>query len=49
MKLTEDEFQFLLVCLAYRDVRQLILPKYYCGWPSKQKFKNLLSHCQTSI
>ena len=49
MKLTEDEFHFLLVCPAYRDLRQSMLPKYYCRWPSKQEFKIFLSHYQTSI
>ena len=38
MKLAEDEFHFLLVCLAFRDLQQSILLKYYCRWPSKQKY-----------
>ena len=40
MNVIEDTFHFLLamVCPAYRHIRILVLPKYYCRWPTKQKF-----------
>lgn len=49
MNFIEDEFHFLLICPAFRDLRISILPKYYCRWPSKQKFVKLLSASQTGI
>ena len=44
-----DELHFLLACPANRDIRTSILPKYYCNWPTKQKFVKLLSSSQTGI
>ncbi|MEW8545044.1 MAG: reverse transcriptase family protein [Candidatus Thiodiazotropha sp.] len=49
MNFIEDEFHFLLICPAFRDIRMSILPKYYCRWPSKQKFIKLLGASQTGI
>ena len=49
MNIIEDEFHFLLVCQAYRDIRISILPKYYCSWPTKQKFLKLLKVSQTGL
>ena len=49
MKVVEDEYHFVLVCPFYRDERKECLPKYYCNWPSLQKFKGLLASNQTSI
>lgn len=43
----EDEFHFLMVCPAYRDIRVNTLPKYLCSWPTKQKFVKLLSETQS--
>ena len=44
----EDEYHFLLVCPAYRDIRVNTLPKYFCSWPSKQKFVKLLTETQAA-
>ena len=49
MNIIEDEFHFLLVCPAYRDIRISILPKYYCSWPTKQKNLKLLKASQTGL
>ena len=38
----ENEYHFLLVCPAYRDLRPTILPTYYCRRPTKNKLINLL-------
>ena len=45
----EDEFHFLLACPAYRELRTSILPRYYCRWPTKQKFIKLLNETQACI
>ena len=37
MKCVEDEYHFLLVCPAFRQVRLHWLPKYYCSWPNSRK------------
>ena len=34
----EDEFHFVLVCPAFRDLQKDILPRYYCTWPTTTKF-----------
>ena len=39
MSTVENEYHFALVCPFYRDLRLQCLPKYYCTWPSYQKFK----------
>ena len=44
----EDEYHFLLVCPAYRDIRINTLPKYFCSWPTKQKFIKLLNEPQVA-
>lgn len=49
MQVTEDEYHFLLVCPAYRDIRCTILSNYYNRWPSKNKFVRLLNESQDSI
>ena len=49
MNILEDEYHFLLVCPAYKDIRTSILPNYYRCWPSKQKFLKLLKASQTGI
>ena len=38
----ENEYHFILVCPYYRELRNSIQPEYYCKWPSKQKFVQLL-------
>ena len=45
----EDEFHFLLACPAYSELRTSILPRYYCRWPTKQKFIKLLNETQAGI
>ena len=42
MNATEDEYHFVLVCPIYRHLRNELLPKYYCRWPTKQKFVQLM-------
>ena len=49
LNVTEDEYHFLLVCPAYRYLRNTVLPRYYCSWPSKNKFIKLLNEKQTGI
>ena len=47
MNVIVDEYHFVLVCPLYRQLRLEILPKYYCRWPTKNKFIRLLT--STSI
>ena len=42
MNATEDECHFVLACPVYRNLRNELLPKYYCRWPTKQKFVQLM-------
>ena len=42
LNVIESEYHFLMVCPAYRNLRNTILPRYYCSWPSKSKFIKLL-------
>jgi len=49
MKAIESEYHFVLVCPLYRDIRQNCFSKYYCSWPSMQKFNNLMLSNQKSI
>ena len=42
LNVVEDEFHFLLICHAYRDLRIVTLPRYFCSWPTKQKIVKLL-------
>ena len=48
MNVLENEYHFILVCPYYRELRNTILPKYYCKWPTRQKFVQLLK-CQSTI
>ena len=43
MNVIETEYHFLLVCPCYRNIRSKFLPKYFCKWPSIQKFNTLLT------
>ena len=36
--MVEDEFHFVLVCPAIKDLQKDILPKYYCTWLTTTKF-----------
>ena len=49
MQTTENEYHFLMVCPLYREIRNEILPHFYCVWPTKQKFINLMTSTQQSI
>lgn len=49
MNTLENEYHFLLVCPYYRELRSEILPRYFCTWPSQQKFTKLLGSEQTSV
>ena len=42
MNMVENEFHFVLVCPTYRNLRNTVLPNYYCRWPSITKLKQLL-------
>ena len=41
--MTENEYHFLLVCPLYRDLRHKYFKKYYCQWPTLNKFDDLMS------
>ena len=49
MNVVEDEYHFLLICPAYRELRKNYLSKYYCRWPTRNKFIKLLNDNQNSI
>ena len=43
LNMVENEFHFLLVCPKYRDLRRKYLKRYYCQWPTLNKFDDLMS------
>ena len=43
MRKIEDEFHFLLVCPHYIELRRKYLKRYFCTWPTLNKFDQLLS------
>ena len=49
MNIMEDEYHFFLVCPTNRELRKNHLPKFYCRWPSKNKFIKLLNEEQISV
>ena len=49
MNVVEDEYHFLLICPAYTDLRKSYLPRYYCRWPTLNKFIKLLNEDQNSM
>ena len=49
MNVVEDEYYFLLVCPMYRELRKTYSPRFYCRWPSKNKFIKLLNDDQISV
>ena len=49
MNVVEDEYHFLLICPAYRELRKNDLRRYYCRWPTRDKFIKLLNEDQNSI
>ncbi len=38
----ENEYHFIMICPAYRQLRLKYLPRYYCSWPNKNKFMSLM-------
>ena len=42
MNVAESEFHFLLICPLYNDLRIKHLPRYYCRWPTLNKFNQLM-------
>ena len=44
MNQIENEYHFLLVCPAYRELRKKYFKKYYCSWPTINKFTSLMSN-----
>ena len=44
-----NEYHFGMVCPYYREIRTEILPRYFCVWPTQQKFISLLTSTQQSI
>ena len=43
MNKTEDEYHFILVCPAYRELRRKYFKPYFCNWPTLNKFESLMS------
>jgi hypothetical protein len=43
MSVIEGEYNFLLVCPFYSDLRNKYLTIYYCHWPNLRKFVSMLS------
>ena len=42
MKVVENEYHFMLVCPGYKDIRKKYFKRYYCHWPSLNKFDSLM-------
>ena len=49
MQAIENEYHFVMACPFYRDIRRETLPRYYCAWPTQQKFINLMTASQQSV
>ena len=49
MNVVENEYHFVMVCPKYRHLRQDHLPKYYCSFPTKQKFMSLMKSDNTGL
>ena len=49
MNMLEDEFHFVLVCPAFKDLRKDILPRYYCAWPTKKKVCKMIISSSSTI
>lgn len=41
MNVIESEYHLILVCPKYRYLRSKYLKRYYCQWPTRNKFQNL--------
>ena len=42
MQCVENEYHFVLVCPAYRQIRLKYFSRYYCSWPNVDKLYRLL-------
>ena len=49
MNLVEDEFHFLLACPFYTDLRRKYFSAYFCRWPSKKNFVELMTASRKGI
>ena len=45
----EDEYHFLIICNAYKDIRVKYINKYYYTKPSVMKFVQLVDSNKTSL
>ena len=45
----EDEFHFLLVCPKYRELRSKYFKRYFCHWPTINKFETLMSSSSNKL
>ena len=45
----ENEYHFVMACPFYREIRRETLPRYYCAWPTQQKFINLMTASQQCV
>ena len=49
LNMIESEYHFMLVCPLYRDLRNKYLKKYYCHWPTLNKFDDLMTTKSTNV
>ena len=49
MNVVENEFHFVLICPFYRDLRNQILPRFFCSWPTLHKFVTLMQNKQSGV
>ena len=43
MSMVENEYHFLMVCPHFKDLRNKYFKRYYCQWPTLNKFRALMS------
>jgi hypothetical protein len=49
MNVVENEYNFLLACPLYIDIRVAYLPHYYSHWPTQNKFITIMSSSSRSV
>lgn len=49
MSKIESEYHFLLVCPKFATLRRKYFPRYYCQWPTTNKFTSLLNSNNSRI
>ena len=49
MKSVEDDYHFLLVCPKYQELRRKFFKRYYCCFPTKNKFILLMSSTNKNV